>query len=116
MKEMTMCDYDNVQRPPAIQNMLNTLSKHITGQEVQPNTCSTCGKVMDILHLRREFTDELSLREWHISHMCMACQKEVFEGEDDSDYYFADDPDYQGEPDGGDMEDQARRGFGLGYD
>jgi hypothetical protein len=92
-----MSDYErDTQRSPAIQHILNALSEYLTGQPVKPNTCSTCGKEIDLLHLHREFKDQLSLREWHISHMCQRCQDEVFEGDDDSDYYFADDPDFTG--------------------
>lgn len=43
-------------------------------EDVEAGKCPFCGKIVDVA----EFKDELSRREWEISGLCAACQKEMF--------------------------------------
>lgn len=42
---------------------------------IKSNTCYWCGKKIDI---KIEFRDELSKKEYEISHFCQKCQDETF--------------------------------------
>ena len=47
-------------------------------QRVEEGKCPFCGKIIDV---SKEFRDELSLKEYHISGLCQMCQDEVFQDE-----------------------------------
>lgn len=42
--------------------------------KIEAGLCPTCGKPIKI----EEFVDELSVKEFEISGMCMACQRKAF--------------------------------------
>lgn len=42
-------------------------------EAAKSNTCVACGRPAI------EFRDELSIREWMISHLCQDCQDDLFE-------------------------------------
>jgi hypothetical protein len=67
-------------KAPAIREMLDDMSKIITGrsasESIKSDTCVRCNKpVAD-----SEFVDECSKREYRISGLCQACQDEIFGG------------------------------------
>ena len=71
-------------------NNPRALLQEIFGAD-QPGICRTCkGPVT-------EFKDELSAREFGISHMCQACQDEAFAPFDEEDDGFSDDDHYSDE-------------------
>lgn len=53
---------------------LDEFTKKVFGRSRKENCCVICGEE-DI-----KFKDEISRREWHISHMCQTCQDETFGG------------------------------------
>lgn len=59
------------------------LLSEIAGFDVlaNPARCPLCGKPVDF----HAFRDELSIKEYGISHICQSCQDEVFAAEDDDD-------------------------------
>lgn len=44
--------------------------------DLHPNMCVFCGEEVDI---EKDFRDDLSRKEWEISHICQKCQDKVFE-------------------------------------
>ena len=62
-------------KTPEMEKLLNEFTKNAFGRERTGNACVTCGntKVAD-----SDFKDEVSRREFRISHMCQACQDSVF--------------------------------------
>lgn len=62
-------------RTPQMQKALEEFTEMVFGRKPLDGECVICGKQ---LNLETEFRDELSAKEYGISHMCQTCQDDVF--------------------------------------
>jgi hypothetical protein len=66
------------EKAPAIREMLDDLSKAITGrvasESIKEDICVRCGKPVT----SNSFTDECSRREYRITGLCQVCQDQIF--------------------------------------
>jgi len=65
-------------KSPEMEKFLDNFAKEAFGRSRQDAACVTCGSTKIN---KSDFRNEISLREFGISHMCQACQDSVF-GED----------------------------------
>ena len=69
-----------------MEKILNDLTKTMFNRERTGEHCVVCGSTKILME---DFVDDLSWKEWQISHMCQICQDEVFnenEGYDEDSY------------------------------
>jgi hypothetical protein len=64
-----------MKRSKEMEEFLNNFTNAIFGRSMNDDCCVTCGseKINP-----EDFRDELSRREFNISHMCQECQDSVF--------------------------------------
>lgn len=61
----------------AMEDSLNDISKKMFGRERTGDQCVTCGSETV---KPEDFRDDLSRKEFGISHMCQTCQDSIFGG------------------------------------
>ena len=59
------------------------VAKKLFGRTFESNVCIFCGSNKTN---PEDFDDDLSRKEWEISHLCQACQDDIF-GKEDEDYF-----------------------------
>jgi len=64
-----------VMRSPEMQKFLDGFTKQEFGRTMNDPVCVTCGSSKIN---RQDFKDDLSWKEFGISHMCQSCQDSVF--------------------------------------
>jgi hypothetical protein len=62
-------------KSPAMEAALNAMAQKIFGRGRDALNCVSCGKAVNVA---TDFRDELSVREFGISHFCQECQDTVF--------------------------------------
>lgn len=67
-------------KSPAMEKFCESMAQQMFGRSRQGNVCVSCGsdKIKP-----EDFRDELSRKEFSISHMCGKCQDSVFGGDDE---------------------------------
>ena len=67
-----------MKRSPALQKFIDGYTKKNFGisdsQAGELGMCVFCQKKVK----ESDFRNEISLKEWHVSHLCQACQDSVF--------------------------------------
>jgi hypothetical protein len=65
-----------------MEGMLEDLSQRVFGRSRSGDQCVTCGSTKIA---PSDFEDDLSRKEFGISHMCQECQNSVFGGQEEED-------------------------------
>lgn len=73
----------NNNKSKEMNEVLENLTKAFYKAPYSSGHCPTCGS-NKVKH--DDFRDELSRKEYGISHMCQVCQDDVFNVEDENDY------------------------------
>ena len=66
-----------MKRHPKIQKFIDDFAQRTFGRVTNDPVCVTCGSVKIEAE---DFRDDLSRKEFSISHMCQECQDSVFGG------------------------------------
>ncbi len=69
-----------MKRSKEMQEFLDCVSQNLFGRKESDGLCITCGS--DKVN-PEDFRDDLSRKEFTISHICQKCQDEIFEKEGD---------------------------------
>tara|TARA_R100000808_G_scaffold18218_1_gene40002 strand:- start:245 stop:508 length:264 start_codon:yes stop_codon:yes gene_type:complete len=57
-----------------LESAINAITGVNRQDSIRNKKCTTCGQAVTL----ESFTDEISLKEFHISGMCQVCQDEIF--------------------------------------
>ena len=68
-------------KTPEMEAALENMARKMYGRSRKDPACVTCGSIKV---KREDFRDELSWREFLISHMCQECQDKTFGEESDA--------------------------------
>lgn len=64
-----------MQRDPELQNFIDNFAKKTFGRDTTDPGCIFCGSTKIT---KQDFRDDLSRKEFNISHICQKCQDKIF--------------------------------------